>query len=72
MVHMLQNVLDHPHDSKYRLVQLDNAAFQSKIGRLRGGIDACCAIGFALADRLLTLEAQQLGARRMRMNAKSV
>ena len=43
MIRMLELVIEHPEESKYRLLNCENAVFQAKIGRLRGyvGVERC-------------------------------
>ncbi len=52
---MVKLVVDHPSVEKYRVIQLDNAAFQSRVGRVRGGIQLLVALGFEASDGLLIL-----------------
>jgi uncharacterized protein YkwD len=52
---MVKLVQENPGVEKYRAIQLDNAAFQSRVGRVRGGIELLVALGFEASDGLLIL-----------------
>ena len=43
-----QNILDHPHEEKYRTMKKSNAAFQKRLGGLRGGHACMLAMGFVV------------------------
>lgn len=48
---ILSNIADHPMEEKYRRVKQGNAAFQKRLGGLRGGDDAMKAAGFVLEEQ---------------------
>lgn len=52
---MLKLVQENPSVEKYRVIQLGNSAFQSRVGRVRGGIELLVALGFEASDGLLIL-----------------
>jgi hypothetical protein len=45
---ILSNITAHPMEQKYQKVKKDNAAFQRRLGGLRGGHDAMLAVGFTV------------------------
>lgn len=47
---ILQNIVSHPMEEKYRKVKRENGAFQRRLGGLRGGHDAMLAVGFTVTD----------------------
>lgn len=47
---ILQNIVSHPLEEKYRKVKRENGAFQRRLGSLRGGHDAMLAVGFTVTD----------------------
>ena len=55
IIRMVKLVMESPSVEKYRVIQLDNAAFQSRVGRVRGGIELLVALGFEASDGLLIL-----------------
>lgn len=61
VVKILQNVLQHTGDPRYRRIRLHNARFQRCIGTVTGGLDLVGACGFSTtsdADGTLWLEFQ--------------
>eukprot|EP00965_Chrysotila_dentata_P169095 5583823-Pleurochrysis_carterae.AAC.2 len=46
LITSLSKVLDHPHEEKYRKVNISNKAFQERVASAPGGIDFMYAVGF--------------------------
>jgi len=47
---VLANITSHPLEEKYRKLKRENAAFQRRLGGLRGGHDAMLAVGFTVVS----------------------
>jgi hypothetical protein len=47
---MLSNLANNPDEAKYSSIRIQNAAFQSKVGSVPGGIDLFLAAGFMIAE----------------------
>eukprot|EP00934_Nitzschia_sp_Nitz4_P008736 Nitzschia sp. Nitz4//scaffold88_size82704//62508//64147//NITZ4_005303-RA/size82704-augustus-gene-0.85-mRNA-1//-1//CDS//3329559527//8726//frame0 len=48
---VLNNITSHPMEEKYRKVKVQNAAFRSRLGGVRGGEDAMKAVGFVIEQQ---------------------
>ena len=46
LIALLENIVLHPKNKKYRKVQSTNGSFHRKLGRLPGGLDLLIAVGF--------------------------
>ncbi|XP_071822606.1 peptide-N(4)-(N-acetyl-beta-glucosaminyl)asparagine amidase-like isoform X2 [Apostichopus japonicus] len=55
----INNIIQHPRDTKYRSVRLGNKVFQKKVLPVLGGIECLFAIGFEENDEWLTLPSRK-------------
>jgi hypothetical protein len=46
LIKIVQNIVNNPHEEKFRKLKASNKAFDSKIGSVRGGNDCMAALGF--------------------------
>lgn len=42
----VRNLLEHPDEAKFRRIRKENKRFTQRLGRFRGGLQLCRAIGF--------------------------
>ena len=49
---LLENILEHPAEEKYRTVRKSNAAFQRRLGRFPSGLALLRAVGFEDATQV--------------------
>eukprot|EP00743_Colponemidia_sp_Colp-15_P001602 GILK01001749.1.p1 GENE.GILK01001749.1~~GILK01001749.1.p1 ORF type:complete len:455 (+),score=102.40 GILK01001749.1:70-1365(+) len=57
----VKNVVDHPDEEKYRKIRVTNEAFQTRVGKVNGGIDFLKAVGFVEDGDFLALQAVDKG-----------
>uniref|UniRef100_A0A7S4C5G1 PUB domain-containing protein n=2 Tax=Chrysotila carterae TaxID=13221 RepID=A0A7S4C5G1_CHRCT len=58
LITSLSKVLDHPHEEKYRKVNISNKAFQERVASAPGGIDFMYAVGFEPVHGHLLLQSR--------------
>eukprot|EP00742_Colponemidia_sp_Colp-10_P001520 GILJ01001631.1.p1 GENE.GILJ01001631.1~~GILJ01001631.1.p1 ORF type:complete len:446 (+),score=90.43 GILJ01001631.1:48-1340(+) len=57
----VKNVVDHPDEEKYRKIRVTNEAFQTRVGKVNGGIDFLKAVGFVEDGDFLALQTVDKG-----------